>query len=343
MTKVHIEWFHSMPAAVAALSRHAMGHHRMRLHTLCMRMELYVSHATWGTLSRYCQIHLFDVFSHMSITWQKHLHVHQVMYSQPWVGKIWPVLPNRHHRQALFTAVRALEQHMQLLLAQCNQTRLREYVDALVHEVGTQALCSPLGCAMTGRDDPSSVPSNETQQLEKYSVVDALSADAVVDAPAPGASAFTAVDQANGAATDTPESIQQSCCPTTRTPTPPDSATIVALAVACSLASSDSARCMSALFPWPLYLIATRDSFAVQLVELQDKVCYGVLWCAVLCAPDQTAATQLMYVTNVLVSILQVNTGASTYLRTRFYFPEDQAPADYAEVNILHVAHVPRA
>lgn len=51
-----------------------------------------------------------------------------------------------------------------------------------------------------------------------------------------------------------------------------DNATMVALAVACSLASSGGSRHVWALFPWPVYLIATRDSFAVELVQLQDEV-----------------------------------------------------------------------
>ncbi|KAA6428500.1 MAG: hypothetical protein FRX49_01376 [Trebouxia sp. A1-2] len=54
-----------------------------------------------------------------------------------------------------------------------------------------------------------------------------------------------------------------------------DAASQLVLAVAAATAASPGERAQAGQFPWPYYLIGTRDSFTNELVKLQTQVCSG--------------------------------------------------------------------
>lgn len=198
---------------------------------------------------------------------------------------------------------------MQALLAQCNHERLRDFVDELAATVGTDALDSSLGVAMTDstggalvggvavNDEEGNAGVGvrvamtdiegggvEEQHTEQHGAV--LDARAAAQQHGGGHDTTAAAHTGNESERERMYPLQ-GCVPATalRTAVPTtdapciDSATTVALAVACSLAASGGARPMCAAFPWPLYLIATRDSFAVELVQLRDEVCFVMAPC----------------------------------------------------------------
>lgn len=179
---------------------------------------------------------------------------------------------------------------MQQVIAQHNCTRLCAFVDTLAQAVGSAALQSSLGRAMTGHEgacaaadggdggrDGAERVGNDGRSGAEEAPVTTVAVDGAV------LGELNPVDTVNAVAV-TGAAEQQ--CPPKPPPinsppinsrplevTPvPTSATLVALAVACSVASSGLTRHTCAAFPWPLYLIATRDSFAVELVQLQDEV-----------------------------------------------------------------------
>ena len=163
----------------------------------------------------------------------------------------------RDQRNHLYSAIRALERHLAAKFAEWNAANLRSY-------------CLRLLCAMTPAGPEPAPPGSAAAPVCLQSGRSALTADRTAATLAPARQQVVGVRlSVNLVPAMRPVSVELHLLPAAPRL---GEASAVAMAAACFVAADPLARSAAGPFPWPYYLISTRDSFTYGLVQRSEQV-----------------------------------------------------------------------